>query len=168
MRRSLAGLALISRDVSGETRYLLQWNVKWSRYSLVGGHKRDDESFRDCLIRELFEELGLQAGIDLAVADQPLARLEYTAWSASALQHTHYIFELFDVSGLTAQAQEQIDANPCNHWASAAEVLYRRQGSGLPIADNVSLLFRQAGLQGFSTPQPSREPRPPSSDSDVS
>jgi len=161
MRSSVAGLALISRDVAGETRYLLQWNVKWSRYSLVGGHKQNDETLRECLVREIFEELGLRAGADLNVADQPLVCIEYTAWSASARQDTHYTLGLFNVTDLTAEAVQKIDANPCNRWASVAEIIERRRSDGLPIADNVALLFRQAGLPGFSMQPPPGVPGSP-------
>jgi 8-oxo-dGTP pyrophosphatase MutT (NUDIX family) len=77
----------------------LAWirNEHWQRYSFVGGHKRPDESFRDCMIREIAEELLLGEGRDFLVADRPLARLEYTAWSQSAGQETRYTIELFQV-----------------------------------------------------------------------
>ena len=59
MRQSLAALAIVEQP-GDPPRWLVQWNERWQAYSLVGGHKRDDESFRDCLRREVAEELGLQ------------------------------------------------------------------------------------------------------------
>ena len=49
MRVSEAALALITRVTpQGEAEYLTQWNEKWQAYSLIGGHREPDESFRDC------------------------------------------------------------------------------------------------------------------------
>src|SRR5262245_472085 len=97
MRQSIAGLALIRRQQDGRTLWLAQWNPKWQRYNFVSGHKRPDESFRDCVVREVGEELGLSAGTDFHAAAEPLAHLEYTDWSESARQETAYVMELFEV-----------------------------------------------------------------------
>jgi 8-oxo-dGTP pyrophosphatase MutT (NUDIX family) len=97
MRKSLASIALIQRSQHGRRQWLAQWNEHWQRYSFVGGHKRPDESFRDCMIREIAEELLLGEGRDFLVADRPLARLEYIAWSQSAGQETRYSIELLEV-----------------------------------------------------------------------
>ena len=146
MRRSLAGLALIRREASGHTSYLVQWNANWQRFSLVGGHKHDDESFRECLIRELFEELGLHVESEFLVSDQPIARAEYTCWSESAQQDTRYELELFDVSVLTPVAVKQIDDNQLNRWVSLEEIGNGRCEDGRPIDGSVERILRQAEL----------------------
>lgn len=146
MRRSLAGLALIQREASEHTSYLVQWNANWQRFSLVGGHKHDDESFRECLIRELFEELGLHVESDLQVSDQPITRAEYTCWSESARQDTCYELELFDVTVLTPVAMQQIDDNRLNRWVNLAEIGSGRCNDGRPIDGSVVRLLRQAVL----------------------
>ena len=153
MRRSLAGLALIRREASGHTGYLVQWNANWQRFSLVGGNKHDDESFRECLIRELFEELGLHVESDLQVSDQPIARAEYTCWSESAKQHTRYELELFDITVFTPVAMQQINDNRLNRWVSIEEIGHSRCDDGRPIDGSVERLLQQAGLPA---------PRPPS------
>jgi 8-oxo-dGTP pyrophosphatase MutT (NUDIX family) len=152
MRRSPAGLALIRREVSGQTVYLVQWNANWQRYSLVGGHKRDDETFRDCLIRELAEELGLRVDADPAVSDQPVVRAEYTCWSESARQETHYEIELFDVTVRTPFVLAQIDDNQLNRWVSLGEIRNARCDDGRPIDASVDRLLRKTG------DLPSRDP----------
>src|SRR5437899_12852391 len=94
-RRSERAAALI-REAKGR-RWLARWNAKWGAYHLVAGHRLPDESFRDCIRRELNEELGLRDPSDFTVAGEPAARLEYSAYSRSAGVETAYVMELFDV-----------------------------------------------------------------------
>lgn len=145
MRRSLAALALIRhQDESGRTCWLVQWHAKWNAYALVGGHKRSDETFRQCLIREVTEELQLTVDIDFAVAPEPLAQLEYTAWSHSAGQDTQYTIELFDVE-LTAAARRKVDADPINRWLTEAEIRDQRTTDDNPVSETVGVMLNQVG-----------------------
>jgi ADP-ribose pyrophosphatase YjhB (NUDIX family) len=64
VRPSLASIALIQRNQHGQRQWLAQWTENWQGYHFVGGHKRPDESFRDCVIR-VAEELLLAEGTDL-------------------------------------------------------------------------------------------------------
>jgi len=88
MRRSEAAIALIRREFESSTQWLAQWNEGWQAFSFIGGHKRDDESFRACMIRELHEELGLREDADVLVPTAPLLHLEYTAVSQRAREET--------------------------------------------------------------------------------
>ena len=65
MRQSIAAFAVIRRDERGQTLWLAQWNPKWGAYHFVGGHKRPEETFRECLVREIGEELHLCEGARL-------------------------------------------------------------------------------------------------------
>src|SRR5439155_11076042 len=62
MRQSTAAVALIRRQQRGQTVWLAQWNPGWQRYHFVAGHKRPNETFRECAEREIGEELDLQKG----------------------------------------------------------------------------------------------------------
>src|SRR5262245_43224915 len=98
MRQSIAALALIHRQFDGQTLWLAQWNEAWQAFNFVGGHKRDEESFCDCMARELREELGLHEGTDLLVPTAPVLHLEYEAVSRRTGEQTAYVIELFDVA----------------------------------------------------------------------
>jgi 8-oxo-dGTP pyrophosphatase MutT (NUDIX family) len=135
-RRSVAACALIRRHQDGETVWLTQWNQKWGCYHLVGGHKRPDESFRECLVREIGEELGLQEDDgSVSVAAEPAAHLEYTAWSASARQPTLYITELFHVQLSADAAHQKVDHNSLNRWITDSEIRLRRCVNGQSISE---------------------------------
>ena len=121
MRQSEAAVALIRRRLDSQTRWLAQWNPKWCAYHFVSGHRRDDETFRECLVREIAEELHLVEGTDYRVATEPATHLEFVDFSRSAQSQTCYIMELFAVS-LDEGAHPSVEADPANRWLTDAEI----------------------------------------------
>ena len=67
IRLSEGGIALFQRAVRGKRQWLAQWNENWQAFFFVGGHRQESETFRQCVIREIEEELDL-AGSDFTVA----------------------------------------------------------------------------------------------------
>jgi 8-oxo-dGTP pyrophosphatase MutT (NUDIX family) len=149
LRQSVAAFALIRRDKRGLTLWLAQWNPHWQCHNFVGGHKRDDEPFRECVVREVAEELRLQEGRDFIVAREPMVRLEYTDWSESAQEETEYTVELFEVR-LPDSARRLVDANPDNCWISAAEIRRGHTTAGRRISATVKRLLEHIERSGPS------------------
>jgi 8-oxo-dGTP pyrophosphatase MutT (NUDIX family) len=150
MRHSQAAQALVRRRAAGRTEYLAQWNQKWQSLHLVGGHRNEGESFRDCLCRELHEELGLRPETDYRLPEQPFAHLEYTAFSKAAGEETAYVMELFEVE-LAPAAAARISSDPANAWVSEAEVLAGRAADGRAVSATTRLLLEKAGLLGAAS-----------------
>jgi ADP-ribose pyrophosphatase YjhB (NUDIX family) len=120
LRHSEGGIVLIQRTVGGRKQWLAQWNENWKAFFFIGGHREDDETFRDCVIREIKEELGLDP-IDCPVAATVASRVEYKAISKSASELTEYIMELYcaqpNPTGL-----KKIADNPKNKWLDEDEI----------------------------------------------
>jgi 8-oxo-dGTP pyrophosphatase MutT (NUDIX family) len=149
MRRSVAAAALIRSDENGRTLWLAQWNPRWRGYHLVGGHKRPEETFRECLVREIGEELGLVEDEEFVVAAEPTARLEFTAWSEGAREETSYAMELFAVA-LRGPAREKIDAHSANRWLDEGEIRRGRAADGKAVSPTMHRLLaeiRPGGLE---------------------
>jgi ADP-ribose pyrophosphatase YjhB (NUDIX family) len=146
LRRSIASLAIFRGQEGGRTLWLARWNDNWRRLNLVGGHKLPEESFRDCIQREVTEELGLVADVDFRCADEPLAHLEYTAWSHSAGEETAYVIELFDVELCGETAHRMVAGDPMNCWLSSAEILVGSSDDGRPVSETTAQLLTKAGL----------------------
>ncbi len=150
MRTSTASLAVIRRPgPDGMPRYLAQWNDGWQAFSLVGGHKYPTESFRACLVRELFEELGVlpepgdpdavvipQSGPRCRVAGEPVGRLAYEAFSQSAGERTFYQIELYTVE-LSSEAVAHVEQDENNRWLSEAEIEAGRCSDGKAVSDTM-------------------------------
>ncbi|MFO0952828.1 MAG: NUDIX hydrolase [Isosphaeraceae bacterium] len=138
-RESTGSLALITRDApegsaAPGTLYLAQWNLSWRALNLVGGHREGGESFRDCLVREIGEELGLAEGEDFVVDDVPPVRLEFDAFSDSAWAPTAYRVEVYHVRLTGERALARVASNPDNRWVSHAEILAGRCNDGTHIS----------------------------------
>jgi len=146
MRDSVAAIALIRRETNGQTEWLARWNHNWNAFSFIGGHKSDDETFRECLIREVIEELGLEPDADFHVALAPQSHLEYVGWSDGARAETAYTMELYPLELVGDFTQEKIDHDPENRWLAPAEIQSARTLDGKPISGTMALLLQMAGL----------------------
>lgn len=147
MRVSRAGLACITRMGASGPEYLTQWSEKWQMFSLVGGHVEDGETFRECCVREIEEELELKPGLGFRVAEQPVRpRLEYVAMSGGAKVETQYVVELYEVELLGSVALDAVQANPANRWLTRDEIEARLTYDGQPISAQVQTVFTLSGV----------------------
>ncbi len=146
MRNSVAAIALIQWQAGGQTKWLARWNDNWNAFSFVGGHKHPQESFRDCLLREVAEELGLEPEADFLIAEKAHSHLEYVAWSDGERAETAYTMELYTLELTGDFSHEKIDGDPANRWLDPAEIQSSRTTDGRPISGTMALLLQMAGL----------------------
>jgi len=140
MRRSTAAIAIIRRQHAGQTVWLAQWNDAWQGYHFVGGHKYRDESFRECVAREINEELGLAVD-EFVVAENPLKQVSYIAQSRSAQEDTLYTMEVFEVQVVGERAELALRNNPNNRWLTEVEIRSRRCTDGKAVSETMELLL---------------------------
>jgi hypothetical protein len=146
MRQSLGTFAIIRSSEKNEpTRWLARWNEYWRSYNFVGGHKRADESFRECIIREICEELNLYEGSEFVVAEMAEAHVEYSAWSKSAGHMTEYAIELFSVY-LDRSAEEKITRDPSNRWLLESEIRSLTCADDRPVSNTMADLLSKTKL----------------------
>ncbi len=157
MRESLAGLAWIERRVGDESQWLVLWNERWQQYALVGGHLEADESLRECVLREVEEELRLTRGQDFQVSEQALVQLDYEAFSESVQEQTRYRHVVFSLT-LTTDAQDRIESQPGVRWVTDGEIERRATTDGLPIAEQVERAWREIQKLSLSAQPLMRRP----------
>jgi len=146
MRTSTAALALIQKTEDGQAHWFAQWNSGWEAYSFIGGHKHPDESFRECLIREMHEELGLIEGRDYTLPATAAHHLEYEAWSQRADEQTAYVIELFHV-GISRPADlPEVYASRKNRWLNEEEIRAQRTSDGEAVSETMPDLLIKACL----------------------
>jgi hypothetical protein len=144
-------VAVIERSANGQRQWLVQWNAAWKAYNLVGGHKRGRESYRECLVRELGEELELEPLVDYTVDAESDHRLEFEAWSERAHQLTYYEMELFRVQ-LTPAAELRVNTNPDNRWLTDKEIINKQTHDGQPVSETIYRLLESVGELGTQHP----------------
>jgi 8-oxo-dGTP pyrophosphatase MutT (NUDIX family) len=147
-RRSVSSVALISRrdTPGGRTLWLARWNARWNALHFVAGHLEEGESFRECVLREIREELGLGPADQVTVSDEPLAVARFSAWSRSAQERTAYVMALFRVE-LSDEARRRVDADPLTCWLTAEQIRARRSADGRPVSATMGRLLREAGMR---------------------
>jgi 8-oxo-dGTP pyrophosphatase MutT (NUDIX family) len=129
LRHSKAALAIIERN----NAWLVQWNDAWQAYSLIGGHLEAGESFRECCIREIVEELECEPdNIDVAV--EPYADLRFDEFSRAAGVDTKYQWQLFAAS-LSERVLQNLPAN-CR-WLTPSQIQRGFADDELAIAAQV-------------------------------
>ena len=144
MRRSLAGLALMSRHTGSGRRWLARWNNKWECFHFAGGHKEPGETFRQCVIQEIIEELDLRRE-DFHVENEANFLAEFTAWSRSAKCETRYVMELFQTS-LGDNALCCINEDDMNRWLTDSEIRQERTVDGCRIGATTKMLLERCGV----------------------
>jgi 8-oxo-dGTP pyrophosphatase MutT (NUDIX family) len=149
LRHSEGGIAFIhGLDRFGRPGWLAQWNEGWGGYFLIGGHREANESFAQCVAREIREELNISAGeAEGFTVGSALQPLEYVAWSQSAGQYTDYEMHAFEVN-LSQQRHAAVVAAEGElklRWLSDAEVIAHQTADGRRISDTVHVLLRLAG-----------------------
>jgi len=146
MRTSVAAFALFRRAApAGHVEYLVQWNSGWNAFHFIGGHKHDGESFRDCCVREVTEELGLIEGQGFRVAAERHSRLRYVHWSESAKAETDYTIELFDAE-LLGDAARQVETDSDNRWVKEADIRAGHCRDGRAVSPTMLRILALAGL----------------------
>jgi hypothetical protein len=143
LRRSEGGIALFQRTLGGKTQWLAQWNEGWRAFFFIGGHRRNGETFRECVVREIGEELGPTAS-DCRVATRPAHHLEYLARSNSADELTAYTMELFETQ-LAPQTLAAVEQDTQNRWLTEEEIRRLEAHDARPVSVTMLLLLSLAG-----------------------
>lgn len=146
MRRTSAAFAWIDHLSTSGMLYLCQWNRKWQAFNLIGGHQEPGETARQCVVREIAEELGLADSEDIAVAGEPLARIEFTAWSVPLGEWTAYDMTAFAATIASPAALARVGENAENRWLSAAELTTGRTDDDRAVSEVATRFAAAIGL----------------------
>jgi ADP-ribose pyrophosphatase YjhB (NUDIX family) len=141
---------------NGRAWWLGRWNRRWCQFSAVGGHKRPGETYRECLHRELLEELGIEPERNCAVSDPALAHWEFVAFSMGQLEWTAYSIELLGVQLLSKSIIQHVTAGPFNRWLNEDEIALGEARDGLPVSELMRLVLSNAttGKSGVGEIEP--------------
>ena len=144
-RHSYGSVAMITILDGRQHLWLGQWNDSWQAINFVGGHREHGESYRDCLIREITEELGLLLTRDFRIPAEPARAIEYTAVSRRTDEWTRYHLSLYSVA-LSAGVSDRLSLNPRNHWLTEQQIDAMVTDTGIPISRTMKRVFDEARL----------------------
>lgn len=146
MQQVAGGVALISRKQEERLEWLSHWNDELQKFDFVGGPKRQDESFRDCAVRELVQSLGLRKDKDFIVSGGPRAHLDFTAESEATGEETQYVIEVFEAQLFGKTSRDTLDADPRTRWLTEEEIRARQTSDGQPVSELTAAVFAKTDL----------------------
>ena len=129
-------------------RWLGRWNRSWRAFFFVSGHKAPQESFRQCVVREIREELGLREGPDYRLRPVPAARVTFEAMSRRAGVVTRYEMELLDIELLDSDATQDLGRHPNVRWLKEQEIRAGQCDDGKAVSATMLEVMLRAKLLG--------------------
>lgn len=141
-----ASIALIRHHDEPEQHWLAFWNVSAKQFSFVVAERLENESWRECLDRELAWELDLRRGKDYLISS--MARLHYEeavvepgSDEPSKLEIEFYVVDPYGQTG-----REAFRELPDSRWLSNEELRSGSCKSGEAIDPWLVDLLRKADL----------------------
>jgi 8-oxo-dGTP pyrophosphatase MutT (NUDIX family) len=148
MRESEAAVAIIRSGEACQPAWLARWNDRWQAYHFVAGHRRSDETFRQCLIRELGEELRLAETTDYQAPRQPITTVEFVGFSERAQVETRYKMLPFHVE-LTETARSVVGNQSEVRWLSLSEIIKGQSNDGQRVSPTMRRLIEAMDREGL-------------------
>lgn len=148
LRKSEGGIAIIrGKDHNGHDAWLAQWNEGWESFALLGGQREGDETFRQCVEREVIEELEIPGGEAAGFAVGAEMPLDYVAWSRRAGEYTAYTTRVFPVtlSPRRLAASNVAEKKLHLHWLTEAEIRKQETTDGRRVSETVEVLLTMSG-----------------------
>lgn len=144
MNHFTGSIALFRHPERLENQWLAYWNVGRKFYDFVTAERLDDESFRECLDREVAWVLDLRRGKDYVMSSQARLHLDLPVESESddtVLGVEFYIVDLYGKSG-----RASVELNKQLRWLNSDEVLSGLTSDGERLNPSLVELLNKADV----------------------
>jgi hypothetical protein len=145
MRRYFRSLALIPRVNEERSSWFCQWNQVDGWFDFVTGERLDNESFRDCIDREVSNTLGLGPK-DYLVANMAQLNLEFAAVLPGEAEASHVSVAFFIVNPYGKTSRQMLESHPGGRWLTGGELLEGKTTDGIPVSPVVTYLLKRADV----------------------
>ena len=146
MIQSPTAIALFRHPEELENLWLVHWNQRAEHFDFVTASRLDNESFRECLDREIAWTLELRRGKEYIISSQARLHLDVPVESPEpdhqqCLSVEFYIVDLFGKNGRIS-----IENNPNVRWLTSEEVLSGMTVDGLTVSAQLVSLLNHADV----------------------
>jgi hypothetical protein len=137
---------MIPKLESDSTLWLGRWSERQAALDFVRGRRLGEESFRECVDREVGWELGLRRDRDYLVANMAQLNLEFPAVLPGDSEPSHVAVAFYVVNLYGKAAWRQVESDPANRWLSGRELHQGRGRDGRPVSPLLSFLLKRADV----------------------
>ncbi|MDG2127180.1 MAG: hypothetical protein P8K08_04240 [Fuerstiella sp.] len=144
MNHFTGSIALLRHPERLENHWLTYWDARRQHFDFVTAERLDDESFRECLDREIAWVFDLRRGKDYIISSQ--ARLHLDLPVESENEETFYVVEFYiaDLYGKASRAM--VELNKEVRWLTSDEVLSGQTSEGVPVNPSLVELLNRADV----------------------
>ena len=141
-----ASIALIRHHDEPEHHWLSFWNAAAQQFSFVVAERLENESWRECLDRELAWELDLRRGKDYLISSMARLHFEEAIVEPNSDEPAKLEIEFYVVDPYGRAGREAFKSLPDSRWLSNNELRSGKCESGEAIDPWLVDLLRKADL----------------------
>lgn len=147
MSLSQVAVALIRHPEEGEKRWLTMRDPHRQQFQLITAQRLEQESFRDCLDREIAWRLRLRRKKDYIISSMARLHLELRE-DAEPVVNGIDVIQFITVNLYGRLARLSVSGNRSVAWFSATEILSGRGTGGCEIDTSLNALLSRHNILG--------------------
>lgn len=144
MNHFTGSVALLRHPEQLEHLWLAHWDSRRQYFDFVTAERLDDESFRECLDREIAWVLDLRRGKDYIVSSQ--ARLHLDVPVEAADDETFFVVEFYIADLYGKASRGMVELNRDVSWLTSDEVRSGQTSKGVPVNPSLVELLNRADV----------------------
>jgi hypothetical protein len=144
MQHFIRSIALIRKPSAHRTSWLARWQNHSRCYDFIMAEPLEEESFRECIDREVGWVLKLERERDYLVANMAQINLDFCDALPGDAHETHIVVAFYVVDLYRKSAWKLVDADGENCWLSAEEIYTGFAQDQRPIEPNLRFLIRHS------------------------
>ena len=138
-------VALIPDSTETKPKWLCVWDNNRSCFDFVTAERCGNESFRDCIHREVLESFGLTKR-DVLVSNMAQLNLEFVDTPPESKTNLHIAVSFYLIHLYSRAARHAVKEMVEGRWLTGNELLHGETIDGWSVSPTLSYLLRRADV----------------------
>ncbi len=119
----IGSVALMRHPEEGEKRWMMLWNPKRNQFEMVTALRLENDTYRECLDRELAWKLDLQRGKEYLISSMARLHIEQELTLPRDEKPVFYAIEFYVSDPYGKQSFAKLEERENLHWLTTHEIL---------------------------------------------
>jgi hypothetical protein len=151
MQRCFWSIALIPHTNGELHSWFCRWRNDEAWFDFVTGERRDGESFRECIDREVRDSLGLQSN-GFLVANAAQLNMEFAAVLPGQTELCHVAAAFYMVHLYGRASRQNVESHPDGRWLTSSELFAGETADGKRVNPALTYLLKRSEVIPAWTP----------------